>query len=76
MDQPLSDSTPAEVEEGLTKDKTDNNVECKNPFETNKPDGYNRESMHRLDHLAQVCCDKEGLGFENLSFSRRVTRSM
>ena len=79
LDQPLSgksDSTPAEIEEGLTKGKTDNNVECKNPFETNKPDEYNRESMHRLDHLAQVCCDKEGLGFENLSFSRRVTRSM
>ena len=32
--------------------------------------------MHRLDHLAQICCDKEGFGFENLSFSRRVTRSM
>ena len=32
--------------------------------------------MHKLDNLAQICCDKEGLGFENLSFSRRVTRSM
>ena len=32
--------------------------------------------MHILDHLAQICCDKEGFGFENLSFSRRVTRRM
>ena len=79
MDQPLSgknDSTPAEIEERLTKSKTDNDFECENLFETNKPDEYSRESMRRLDHLAQICCDKEGLGFENLSFSRRVTRSM
>ena len=32
--------------------------------------------MHKLNHFAKVCCDKEGLNFENLSFSRRVTRSM
>ena len=79
LDKPLSgksDSIPAKIEEGLTKGEVDNNVECKNSFETNKPDECNRESMHRLDHLAQICCDKEGLGFENLSFSRRVTRSM
>ena len=71
LDKPLSsknDSNPAKIKEGLTKGKTDNNVECKNPFETNKPDEYKRESMHRLDHLAQICCDKEGFGFENLSF--------
>ena len=79
LDQPLSgknDSTPAEIEERLTKSKTDNDFKCENLFETNKPDEYSRESMRRLDHLAQICCDKEGLGFENLSFSRRVTRSM
>ena len=79
LDQPLSGksgSTPTELEEELTEGKNDNNVECKNPSETKKPDEYNRDSMHRLDHIAQVCCDKEGLGFENLSFSRRVTRSM
>ena len=55
LDQPLSGksgSTPTEIEEGLTKDKTDNDVECKNPFETNKPSEYNRETTHRLDHLA------------------------
>ena len=73
LNQPLygeSHSTPAEIEERLTKSKTEN------LFETNKPDEYSRESMRRLDHLAQIFCDKEGFGFENLSFSRRVTRSM
>ena len=32
--------------------------------------------MRRLDHLAQICCDKGGFDSENLLFSRRVTRSM
>ena len=79
LNQPLSGkshSIPAEIEEGLTKSKTDNVIECKNLSETNKPDEYNRESMRTLDHLAHIYCDKEGFGFENLSFSRRVTRIM
>ena len=32
--------------------------------------------MRKLDHLAQICCDKGGFDSENLLFSRRVTRSM
>ena len=59
-----NDGNPAKLKEGLAEG------------EINKPDECNKYSMHKLDHLAQVCCDKEGLGFENLSFSRRVTRSM
>ena len=73
LDKPLpgeNDSNPANIKEGLAKGENDNNDE------ENKPDECNKESMHKLDHLAQICCDKEGLGFENISFSRRVTRSM
>ena len=73
LDKPLpgeNDSNPANIKEGLAEGENDNNDEA------NKPEECNKESMHKLDHLAHVCCDKEGLGFENLSFSRRVTRSM
>ena len=66
LDKPLpgeNDSNPANIKEGLVKDENDNNDEA------NKPDECNKESMHKLDHLAQICCDKEGLGFENISFS-------
>ena len=72
LDKPLSgkdDSNPVNIKEGLAKGEIDNNVECKNSHEANKPDECNKESMHGLDHLAQICCDKEGIGFENLSFS-------
>ena len=73
LNQPLSGkghSTPAKTEEILTKNKSDNDIECKNPSE------YSRESMRRLDHLAQICCDKGGFDSENMLFSIRVTRSM
>ena len=59
-----NDGSPAKSKEGLAGDEIDKSTEC------------NKESMHKLNHLAQVCCDKEGLNYENLSFSRRVTRSM
>ena len=59
-----NDGSPAKSKEGLAGDEIDKSTE------------YDKESMHNLNHLAQVCCDKEGLNYENLSFSRRVTRSM
>ena len=73
MDKPLpgeDDSNPTNIKEGLAKGENYNNDEA------NKPNECNKESTHKIDHLAQICCDKEGLGFENLSFSRRITRSM
>ena len=74
LNEPLSGKgyrTPAETKEILTKSKTDNVVS-----ESNKPCEHSRESMRRLDRLAQICCDKGGFDSENLLFSRRVTRSM
>ena len=59
-----NDVNPVKLKEGLAEDEIDKSTEC------------DKESMHKLNHLAQVCCDKEGLNYENLSFSRRVTRSM
>ena len=79
LNQPLPGkgySIPAETEERLTKSKTDNDVKCKNLSESNNPYEHSRESMRKLDHLAQICCDKGGFDSENLLFSRRVTRSM
>ena len=32
--------------------------------------------MQKLDHLAQICCDKGGFDSKNLLFLRRVARSM
>ena len=49
LDKPLpgeNDSNPANIKEGLAKGENDNNDE------ENKPDECNKESMHKLDHLA------------------------
>ena len=59
-----NDGNPAKLKEGLAEGEID------------KPDECDKDTIHKLNHLAQVCCDKEGLNYENLSFSRRVTRSM
>ena len=53
-----NDGNPATLKEGLAEG------------EINKPDECDKDSMHKLNHLAHFCCDKEGLNFENLSFLR------
>ena len=79
LNQPPSDkyhSTPAKIEDRLTERKNINVVDCKNLSEPDNPRKHGKESMYKLDHLAQVCCDKGGFESDNLVFSRRVTRSM
>ena len=79
MNQPPSDkyhSTPAKTEDRLTESKNINVVDCKNLSEPDNPHKHGKESMYKLDHLAQVCYDKGGFESDNLVFSRRVTRSM
>ena len=71
-------STPAKTEDRLTKNEYINAVDYKNLSELNTPHKHGNESMHKLDQLAQVCCDRGGFESKNLVFvhSRRVTRSM
>ena len=76
-------SIPCDSREGLDKpepkENNDNPIKLKEGLvedENNKSTEYDEQSMNMLNHLAQVCCDREGLGYENLSFSRRITRSM
>ena len=69
-------STPTKTRDKLTESKDINTVDCKNISEPVSPRKNGKESMYKLDHLAQVCCDKGGFESDNLVFSRRVTRSM
>ena len=51
-------STPAKIGDKLTKNEDVNAVDYKNPSELNTPHKHGSESMHKLEQLAQVCCDK------------------
>ena len=79
MNRPSSDrghSAPAKTEERLTESKTINVVDCKNLFEPDNLCKHDKESLYKLDHLAQVCCDKGRFESDNPMFSKRITRSM
>ena len=71
-------STPAKTGDKLTKDENVNTIDYKKPSKLNTPRKHGDESMHTLEQLAQVCCDRGGFESKNIVFvhMRRVTRSM
>ena len=71
-------STPAKTGDKLTKTEDVNAVDYKNLPELNTPCKHGDDSMHKLEQLAQVCCDRGGFESKNLVFvrTRRITRSM
>ena len=44
----------------LIESKDINAIDYKNLSDTNNPCKHSKESMHKLDQLAQVCCDSGG----------------
>ena len=53
-------STPANTGDKLTKTEDVNAVDYKNLSELNTPHKHGNESMHKIEQLAQVCCDRGG----------------
>ena len=53
-------NTLAKTGDKLTKTEDVNAVDYKSLYELNTPRKHGDESMHKLEQLAQVCCDRGG----------------